>query len=128
MEEKVKQAVDGEIEALLVLAELKEQKKQIESWIKEVEEIALDDALNYEKTFDLHGFKFERRAGGQYYDFSKIPAWAEKKNELKEVEAKAKAAYSSYKQGLLTATEDGEEVMLPEVKHKKDSLIVKRIN
>jgi|LULY01.1.fsa_nt_gb hypothetical protein len=128
LEEKVKKAVDGEIESLIVLAELKQEKKVIDAYIKEIEEIALDEAEMYEKTFELKGWKFERRSGGASYDFSNIPDWNDKKQELKSLEAKAKAAYSSYKQGLLTATNDGEEVMLPIVKNRKDSLVIKKID
>lgn len=126
-EKKVDDVVIGMLEALPILAELKQEKARIEELIKTVEPIAQYEAEQYqEKTFILKGWMFEKRSGGSQFNFSNIPSWNEKKAELSDIELKAKAAYSSYSRGLMTADENGEEVMLPEVTSRKDSIIIKK--
>lgn len=124
-EKKVDDVVLGLIDALPIYAELKEEKKRIDGLLTTIESIAQEEAEQYqEKKFEFKGWIFEKRSGGSQYNFSNIPAWSEKKTELANIEAKAKAAYSSYTRGLMTADENGEEVTLPQVTNRKDSIII----
>lgn len=127
-EEKVNEAVNGNIKSLPVLAELKQQEKRFKSLIEEIMPTALDEAETYEKNFTMDGYSFEKKNGATRYDFKCIPEWAEKHQELKAIELKAKAAYNSYKQGLTTSTDDGEVIALPKVMNNRDSLTIKPLN
>ena len=123
--EKVQQAIDGELDALIVYAELKREIKELTELVPSIEELAFVEAEKYEKTFQLKDFIFERRGGGVTYDYSNIPEWKKKKEELSMIENIAKHAYSSYCKNIQTANEFGEEIILPAVKGGKDSLVVK---
>lgn len=126
-EKQVDDVVLGLIDALPIYAELKEEKKRIDELLATIEPIAQEEAEQYiDKKFEFKGWVFEKRSGGSQFNFSNIPAWSEKKKELADIELKAKAAYSSYSHGLMTADENGEEVMLPEVTNRKDSIIIKK--
>lgn len=50
-----------------------------------------------------------------------------KKIELKSIEDKAKEAFIAHEKGLMVAAEGGEEILLPEPKYRKDSLVIKFI-
>ena len=99
--------------------------KEVTDATKLIEEAALDEASKHEKTFIHEGYKFERRNGARRFDFKHLPDWAEKKQELSDIEGKYKSAYQSFERGLKQVTEDGEVIELPKVTFSKDSLIVK---
>lgn len=126
-QKKVDDVVIGMADGLIVLAELKAEKKRIDELIKTVEPIAFEEADKFDgKKFEFKGWEFERRSGGAMYNFKNIPEWNETKEQLSSIEDKAKQAYQSYKKGILSATTDGEEIILPEVTERKDSLIIKQ--
>lgn len=126
--ELVQNVIDGVESPIKAYAVLKTQKEHIEKCLEEIGEEVNHATENYEKHFTEHGFKFEKRSGGKYYDFSDIREWKNKKDELVKMESNYKAAYSNYEKGQQSVTEDGELVPLPVVKFKKDSLIVKKID
>lgn len=116
---------EGKQEALNVLKDVKEFKKYFDGLVKEVEEIALEEASSYESNFELNGLKFEKRNGRATYNYKKIDIWVAKKNELKEIEDNLKANFSAFKRGVTMVSEDGEVLPVPEVSYSKDVLIVK---
>ena len=117
---------DGTISHLTAYARLKVVEKQVKAAITSLQEDAVGEAEKYgEKSFKAHGFVFELRQGPRRWDFKGLPAWAEKKQELADVEATARAAYSAYEKGLISASSDGEEVVLPKVTFAKSSIVVK---
>ncbi len=121
-------AEEGEINPLNVYATLKQLKDLTELAIKQVEPLAKNSSEMYpERTFEHEGFIFEKRTGATRYSFNHIPEIFELKQQLKFAEAKYKHAYLSKEKGLLTASEDGEELVLPKVSYSKDSLIVKKV-
>lgn len=75
------------------------------------------------------GFRFEVKSGRVTYDFKSIPEWSHKNKEIKELEKKYKAALNAKINGLKYANidEDGAEMILPNVKYSKPSVIVKKM-
>ena len=120
------QAEEGNINPLNVYAIFKQSKLLIDEAIAQVEPLAQREAEMYsEKSFEQSGFTFEKRNGATRYSFNHIPEIFEIKQQLKFAEAKYKHAFLSKQKGLLTASEDGEEMIMPKVTYSKDSLIVK---
>lgn len=116
----------GSRNALLAYAEMKKFADIASQAVKQIEAIAMEEAINFgEKEFETHGFKFQIRNGATRYSYKHIPEWQTAQEGLKEVEERYKAAFVARQKGLLTASEDGEEMILPEVNRSKDSLIVK---
>jgi hypothetical protein len=117
---------EGNRKALTAYAELKQLADIAADAVKEVKDLALQETELYpDKKFELENFMFERRNGATRYSYSHIPKWQEKNKELKEIEAEAKQAYLASQKGMMVATEDGEEIVLPEPIYSSDSLIVK---
>jgi hypothetical protein len=123
----VEQVEQGETSALISYANLKRTADEYASAIKQIESIAMEEAHSYgEKSFEVQGFKFEVRNGAKRFDYSNISEWKEIQSKLKETEEKYKSAFMARQKGLLTASEDGEELEMPELKISKDSLVLKK--
>ena len=117
---------EGNIAALSTYGNLKKCQALYSEAIKQIEEIAFNEADMYsEKTFQDSGFLFEKRNGGIRYSFKHIEEWQQLEKKKKEVEERSKQAYLSIQRRLLVGTEDGEEVEVPKVSYTKNSLIVK---
>jgi chaperonin cofactor prefoldin len=85
-------AIEGNIDALEVYVKLVNEKKKIESLMKEVLESALHEFDMYEEKTVVHkGFEI-RKTQSARYDFKHIPQWSEKKEELSKIENYAKIA------------------------------------
>tara|TARA_R110002020_G_scaffold328548_1_gene544468 strand:- start:789 stop:1232 length:444 start_codon:yes stop_codon:yes gene_type:complete len=121
------QAEEGNINPLDVYAIFKQSKILIDEAIEQVEPLAQSEAIKYpERTFEQSGFTFEKRNGATRYSYDHIPEIFELNQKLKYAQAKYKHAYLSQQKGLLTASKDGEEMIMPKVTYSKDSLIVKK--
>ena len=119
---------EGNLNALDVYAMLKQSKNLFDESIRQIEPLAQSFAELYtEKTFNQSGYTFEKRNGSTRYSYNHIPEIFELKQQLKYAEAKYKHAFLSKQKGLLTASEDGEELVMPKVSYTKDSLIVKNL-
>jgi hypothetical protein len=92
--------------------------------VKEMEELAQDEADLYEPRFELEGFEFEKRNGRTMYDFKHIQQWQELDNARKDLENDLKNALK-LKGKIQMADEDGAEIELPKVSYTKDSLLIK---
>lgn len=122
----VQDVLDGNESALKAYGVLKQTENLIKDCLDQVKDLALEEAAKHpEKTFKDHDFIFERRNGAARYSFTHIAEWKQAKEDLKAIETKAKQAYSAYKNGLNTVTDDGELQELPKVTYSTDSLIVK---
>jgi len=129
LSELVQNVIDGEESGLVALAVLKEEKALIENYIKEVEPTAIEEAESYgEKKFTHKDLQIEMRSGGRMYNFKGIKDWQFAKAELTAIEERSKLAYQTHEKGNMTASHDGEVIDLPEVTHRKDSIIIKRIS
>lgn len=114
--------INGEKDPLIAMAELKSMAAIIKKAMTEVEPIAIDEAMKYEKTFDYKGFVFTRKEGRRMYSFKHIEAWKNAKEELTEIEEQAKKAASV---SGTVVTDDGEVVDPAQVTFTKASLTVK---
>ncbi len=118
---------EGTLSPLVAYAKLKDIEKQLKGAFASVQQDAVEDAEKYgSKNFKAHGYKFELRNGPRRWDFKGVPEWATAKEGLAQIEAKSKAAYASYEQGLMSATSDGEEVTLPKVTFAASSIVVNK--
>lgn len=124
--EAVQQVIDGNESPLEVYAWLKDMQKHLDKCVKEIEEIALDEAEKYDKTFTQGNYIFERRSGRKVYSFKNIHEWKQANDRQKAIEDLAKKAYSMYEKGTHPVdSETGEVLPLPEVKNTRDVLIIK---
>jgi len=121
------QAEEGNINPLDVYAIFKQSKLLIDEAIAKVEPLAHREAEMYtERSFEQSGFTFEKRNGATRYSYNHIPEIFELNQKLKYAQTKYKHAFLSQQKGLLTASKDGEEMIMPKVTYSKDSLIVKK--
>lgn len=108
--------------------ELNELKKELENAILVVKDSLNEAVQNYEKTFQKNGYEITKVAGRQIFDFSTVKRWAEKKNELSEIEKDARLAYQSYQRGAdLVNVSTGEVQELPNVKTSSDFITYKKL-
>lgn len=117
----------GNIDALVAYADLNVLIKKIEKTKSIILVHALNEADNYESTFRLKGYQFEKRNGGRQWDYSGIPEWQQQKDKLKEIEDKAKSSALNHEKGILSSSEDGEVIEMAQCKFKSDSLVVKKL-
>lgn len=128
-EEKLKEVQDGNASALDLFALLKQDKKRIEQLLTKVEQEAWSELdTRSEKTFVQNGFSFEVRNGGRTFSYKNIPSWIQKNSEIKSIEEQSKQAFISKEKGMMTATSEGEEIILPDVSYRKDSILVKKVS
>jgi hypothetical protein len=127
--ELVQQVLDGYESPLQALAILKEEKEHVEKCIKEIEDVALDEAQKQgAKSFQYKNWSFELRNGRRIFDFKHIPEWVERQQSLKEVEERAKHAFMAKTQSnVIAVTADGEVIDLPKVSYTKDVLVIKKL-
>ncbi|MCB0745269.1 MAG: hypothetical protein KDC67_15275 [Ignavibacteriae bacterium] len=123
----VQEVIDGNADPLEVYAALNLELKELETCKKQIEDYAKEEAEKHGSKFEHKGYKFEVRQGGRSYSFKNIKAWSDKQKEIKEIEERYKSAFSSYEKGLMTADENGEEMELPEVSYRSNSLIIKKL-
>lgn len=122
----------GNLPVLDALIQLEEERKNLETSLaiiksfkaEQLENIA-DEAINYKDGFK--GFKIEVRSGGRMYNFKNIEEWKTYQKNLKDCEERYKQAFILKEKGLMVASEDGEEMELPEISYRKSSVIVSHL-
>lgn len=118
---------NGESSALIAYAKMKEAEEIYKQAKDQIKDLALEEAANYpEKKFQLMGFEFEKRKGSTRYSYKNIPLWNDANKQLKEIEDAHKKAFLARQKGHLIATNDGEEIVFPEILVSKDTLIVRK--
>lgn len=119
---------NGNTRALPLYAEVKALKDLYTQAEKQLFPFAIDEAEDYpENTFEEDGVEFTKRNGSTRYSFSHIPEVKELETHLKAVKEKYKQAYLSHQKGLMIASEDGEELILPKISYTKASLQAKKL-
>lgn len=122
----IQEVEEGNRDALTAYANIKKLESEVKNARTQIEELAMNEAENYSgKTFEYNGFKFEKRNGATRYSYKNIAKWKEANKNLKDIESEAKQAFIAKQKGMMVASEDGEEIELPEVNYSKDSLVVK---
>ena len=128
----IEMAEDGQVGMIEAFVDLQDYVKPLEDALKMIKEfksnhvdelsmLATDYPLGY------GGYTFEFRNGGRTFDFKKCDEWVTYDKAKKECEARLKQAFLSVEKGMMVASEDGEEIQLPEPKYRASSLIVKEI-
>lgn len=119
---------EGKLNALRAYAEIKEMESLVTHAKQQIEPLAFEEAEKYpEKTFNAEGFTFEKRNGGVIYSYKTIPQWQKLEAEKKACEKQAQTVWKLYQQtGRRPITDEGEELPLPEISYRKDSLVVKK--
>lgn len=126
----IKMVENGDMGMLDAFIRMEEERKQLETSleiIKSFKDDHLDTVaeLASEQPNGYMGYKFEVRNGGRMYSFKHIPEWQRYQEALKNCEERHKQAFIAKEKGLLTAAEDGEEIVLPEISYRKSSIILK---
>lgn len=122
---------DGNVSVLDGLIEVKQHQEHLENSLELVKaykdqnfDMIEAEAKEHEGLY--RGFEVGVRNGGRYFTYKRIKKWQEIEAEKKRIEEQAKQAFLNKEKGLLTATQDGEEIELPEVNYRKSSVIVNR--
>lgn len=116
---------EGKMNALDAFADLKALMGEVADALKEVEPLAMEEAMKYPKTFDHHGLKFTRTDGRRLYNYKHIPEWVEQEAKLKAIEQEAKDAAEQQAKGNIIAGDDGVVKDAAIVTFTKSSLSVK---
>jgi len=123
-------ATGGDIEFIDCLVRLRSKKQRLTEavdFIKAFEEEYFSEISTsiMDNDFYYRGKKIEVRNGGASFIYSHIPEISIKEAELSSLKEKYKSYYNVVQKGGKVATEDGEEVVMPEIKYRKSSIIVK---
>lgn len=125
---------NGDLEVLDALTYLEQYKAPLTECLelikgfKDQNQSAIgDSAADYKDGY--RGYKIEVRNGGKMYNFKKIEAWQEAEANKKKVELKYKTMLAARLAGnpLANISEDGEELTLPEITYRKDSVVMKKL-
>ena len=120
---------DGAENPLIAIAIFKTIQNDLKEAIDEIEGYAISEAMKYDKTFELEGYKFQWKEGSRRYDFSGCKSWAEQKEKLSELEKSLKAAFAaSQRFGQIASTETGEQIELPVCNISKPSISLIKTN
>lgn len=123
----VEQAENGELNALEVMATLRDNEKQLKALLGRIEPHAFVEADKYtEKTISIEGYEVTKKDGARRFDYKHIEEWQAADQAKKNIEAQYKQAFISAEKNLLAVTKDGEELVLPKALYSKPSLSFKR--
>jgi len=130
--DRINDVDNGNTEIIPVLIELEQYRKLlddttaiIKSFKDENVQNIQSNAIDYQNEYG--GYKIEVRSGGRMYNYKMIEDWQECNQALKDCEARSKQALLSKEKGMMVATEEGEEIQLPEISYRKDSVIIKKL-
>ena len=100
---------------------------QAEKAIKNLKDQCKEGAiLEIENGDTLPGYEVKVKNGGTIYRYNHIPQIAALTEQIKELEEQSKQALISQSKGMAVATTDGEDIILPEVSYRSDSLSIIR--
>lgn len=108
------------IEALVIA-------KQFEVIAKKIKEAFTEQALSEVSTWNdtnILGYKATQKNGSTRYKFDHIEVYANKKAELKQLEADLKAAYLQAQRGNMLVDDNGEVLPTAEPVHGKEQVVL----
>lgn len=115
------------LDAMIDLKQMKDKCNVVLDIIKDFESEFVDD-ITFEAAQYPDGYKgymFEVRNGRKMYNYSKIEQVVDAEKKVKDLKEYYKQAFVSRQKGILIATDDGEEIVLPELSISKSSIILK---
>lgn len=125
----VESVEEGDVNPLHVYAELSILAKEITSAKEQIFQLVSDEADKHpEKTFELNGYEFTKKAGGGRYDYKCSGIWENKKKDLDSYQKLMQLSYKALQAGsALMVDTDGVEIPSAEYTPTKHSLSVKKI-
>lgn len=128
LEKQVEKVESGGMAALDVYATLKLAESKLDSLVKKVKQLAIEEAQKEsEKTFERNGFRFSYTSGRANYDFKSDSVYVDYYTSLKNREKEMKEAAKAWERGKQIVDENGEIVPPAKVTYSADSLSVKPI-
>ena len=101
-------AANGLSNSLEAYIELKKIEKTLEMAIESVKPLAIQEADKYhEKSFELSGVQVTKSRAPGRWDYSEIPQWKKRKDELSQIEALSKDAFKLAAKGQTITDPDG---------------------
>ena len=116
---------NGSIDPLKAYLDLKSIESELKNAFAIVQDLAINEAQKYPKTFQFHGYEVQNKSGAGRWDFKHISDWNNKKRELDEVEEKHKLAFKMAEKGDTYITEGGEVIEPAFYIPGKDTIAVK---
>ena len=123
-EDLAARVVEGEVDALVVYANISHTIKALQALEEIVKEKAIKNAELYEKKFTHFGFAFEKVAPRRVVSYKNVPQWADLKARQERIEKLALTAATQFG-ATIVDEETGEVIPAAEIKFTKESLIVK---
>ena len=126
------QAEEGELSNLDALIEMRKHREEFEkglALIKDFEETKINEIANEASQYPdgYRGLEIKMVNGRKTFNYKGIPAWIEAEENKKKIEEQYRLMFEAKAKGLPHAnvSEDGEELLLPEVNYGKSYLAVK---
>jgi N-dimethylarginine dimethylaminohydrolase len=123
-EDLAARVVEGEVDALVVYANISHTIKALQALEEIVKEKAIKNAELYEKKFTHFGFAFEKVAPRRVVSYKNVPQWADLKARQERIEKLALTAATQFG-ATIVDEETGEVIPAAEIKFTKESLSVK---
>ena len=116
-------AMAEEANPLHVAVAIREIKDRAEAMLERMKPLVERELLKHPKgTATIDGWRLTATQGAAEWKYDHIPEWAELMARKKEIEDRAKTAYTSREKGIMVATADGEEIEAAVKTFKKDSI------
>lgn len=114
------------------IIQLENKRKELEEelkFIKDFKDEYFEQIAELKNTYPdgYNGYLFEVRNGSTRFSYKNISEWIEANKHLKDIESKYKQVFLSRQKGIMVASEDGEELELPEVDYGSGSVILRPI-
>jgi len=127
---KIMEYDNGDSDLLETLIAFEECRKPLEECVNLIKDFKYQNLLNINvASLDypdgFKGYDISIRNGGRMYNYKDVAEWQTYDNAKKECEERLKQAFISKEKGLLVASEDGEEIELPTITNRKDSVVIK---
>jgi undecaprenyl pyrophosphate synthase len=122
-------ALNGEIDSLEAYIFLQEIAKVAEDGRKKLVDAATEEANKFGRgEFEYKGKKVLVKGGAGRYSYKHIQEWVHKKEELKEIEKQAQAAYKAVgANGILANKDSGEVIPAAEYTHGSEIVTIYEI-
>lgn len=123
--EDVQNGNSNALEQYIVLKRLENDFKSVMAIVRD---LAIDEADKYgEKTFEAFGAEITKKSDPGRWNYKEIPQWADKKEQLKDIEELAKQSYNQKVKstGVVIVDEDGIEIEAAQYTDGKSNISIK---
>ena len=136
MREKIEDLIlsvndNGVLQTAIDLQAIQDQLTDALNLIKAFNEEHLEDIVAESEDYGgvYGGYEIKKRNGRKMISYKNVPEWKEADAKRKDIEAKYKAMLSAIEKGMVNAniSEDGEELVVPEVTYAKSGITFKKV-